>query len=212
MRASQFIPAAILVAALVPACGGSNPLSPKEQSVRVELRGYSVLPPPGVGWYVGSRSPEAVVFTKDTGTNVRTFIAMAEVRPAGATYDSPSDYLAAKQRQIEQADSNRYRVLEQAAALDSRLGDFCVRYQIRVEDRGAESEGTPEQQAAAFARWLTERPPILDAHGYRCLHPNAPQYEVDVSYSQRAKAEQHDASLAREGEAFTASLQFAPLK
>jgi hypothetical protein len=212
MRVSLITVAAALGLVAFSGCAGSKPLTPKEQGIRVEQHGYSVLPPPGIGWYVGSRSPETVVFTKDTGTDTRTFIAVATIGPAAAVYDSPSSYLATKQRQIEQMDSSRYRVLEQAAALDSRLGDFCVRYQIRAEDRGAESEGTPEQQATAFARWLIERPPILDVHGYRCLHPNAPQYELDVSYSQRGKAEEHDSSLAREGEAFVASVQFAPLQ
>ena len=120
--------------------------------------------------------------------------------------------LITDQRKIEETDSNRYRILEQAAALDNRLGELCVRYQIRAEDRGAESEGTPEQQAAAFARWLTERPPVMDIHGYRCIHPNAPQYEVEVSYSQRGKAERLDESLSSEGEAFVGSFHFVPLK
>jgi hypothetical protein len=193
-------------------CGGSKPLSAKDQSTRVEQRGYSILPPPGAGWYLAARSPEVVTFTKDTGTPARTFRAIAEIRPADAPYDSPSNYLAARQREVEQMDSNRYRVTEQAVALDDRLGRFCIRYQIRAEDRGPESEGTPDQQAEAFARWLIERPPILEIHGYRCLHPNAPEYEVEVSYSQRAKAEQLDPSLAGEGNAFATSMEFRPLQ
>jgi hypothetical protein len=210
---SCFFPLSLVLAAcLCTACGGAKLLSPKDQSTRVEQNGYSVLPPPGIGWYLATRSDTAVVFTKDTATPGRTFVAIAEIRPAAAAYDSPSNYLAARQREVEEMDSNRYRVTEQAVALDERLGKFCVRYQIRVEDRGAESEGTPEQQAEAFARWLTERPPILDVRGYRCLHPNAPQYEVEASYSQRAKAELLDSALASEGEAFATSLQFLPLQ
>lgn len=171
-----------------------------------------MLPPPGNGWYVGDRTPESVSYRKDTGTPERSFIATAAIRPMPDTNESPRDYLAAKQREIEQLDSARYRVLEQAAALDNRVGEFCVRYQIRAEDRGKESVGTPEQQAAASARWLTERPPVLDMHGVRCLHPNAPHYEVEAAYSQRGKGDVLDASLAAEGEAFVGSLHFAPLK
>ena len=211
MNARRVVVALAIAAVWFSSCAGRRPLTPEQQSSRVVLHGYSVLPPPGSSWYAADRTSETIVFTKDLGSPARTFVAMAEIKSTTTTYLTPQNYLAAKKQEMEEG-SPRYRVLEREAKLDSRFGDFCVRYRIRAEDRGPEAEGTPEQQATAFVRWLEEEPSVLDVRGYRFLHEEARQYEVDVSYSQRGKADQHDTAVAAEGESFVASLELEALR
>jgi hypothetical protein len=180
------------------------------RSTRFVSRGYSVRPPPGSDWRLALRTPETVAFAKGLDAGEQTFVAMAEIRQVTTAHRTAQDYLAAKRAKIAEA-SSRYRVLEQEVELDPRFGEYCVRYRIRTEDRGSDADTSPEERPRAFAREPGEELPVLDIRGYRFLHRDSPQYEVDVSYSRRGKGDQREESLARHGEAFVAGFQFSPL-
>jgi hypothetical protein len=174
-------------------------------------KGYSVMPPVGGGWQLIARSAESVAFGKNIGGMDDTFVAMTAIKQVATAYPTRQDYLAAKKAEVVKT-ARRYRMLEQEAELDPRFGQFCVRYSARAKDRGPDAEGSPEQQARAAARERSETLPLLEVHGYRFLHRDSPQYEIDISYSTRSRSDQGNAALGREGEAFVASFQFSPLR
>lgn len=181
-----------------------------ERSTQFVSRGYSVRPPPGSDWHLTARTPETVAFAKGLDAGEQTFVARAEITRVTTAHQAAQDYLAAKRAVIAEA-SSRYRVLEQEVELDPRFGEHCVRYRIRAEDRGSDADTSPEERARAFAREPGEGLPVLDIRGYRFLHRDSPQYEIDLSYSRRGKGHQGMETLAREGEAFVAGFAFSPL-
>ncbi|MBI1989249.1 MAG: hypothetical protein HYS65_05870 [Betaproteobacteria bacterium] len=88
----------------------------------------------------------------------------------------------------------RHRVIENRVEMDNAPGRFCVKYHTKAEDRGAPYAGGTALLAETF--------------GVTCLHPENPQLNISVSYTERGNPSETSAEFRAEGERFVRSLKF----
>ena len=200
-----------LIGALTTACVSSATLSPIEDPTkRLEFAGFSILPPRGPQWLSGSvetlpnvenrvvyravffRLPADADARADAGARAGAgsprIVALVLVRDLGEVrFRSPSEFVESM-KTLGARSRQRHRVLTSRASLVSRADATCAAYGYEVEDAGI----------------------ILMVQGIRCLHPQWPNYAIDLSYNQRYPAGGAPIALDAEVEPFLGSLVFTP--
>lgn len=166
---------------------------------RLEFPGFSVQPPPGEGWLILPPKEGQVVFAKEAGSKNHTFATYVVVSrlPEQVRFETPDDFLAYVKSVEAPKNTWRFWILEYyEEVLDTTFAPYCVRYDYKLADRGA---------------FLTEIP-ILDIHGYSCLHPDSKKWLIRVNYSDRSMQGEITKTLREEGEAFIKNFRFTPIK
>jgi hypothetical protein len=188
-----------------------------EEGERIQLAGFSVVAPQGADWIEGPRLPEpdprrfdvqwrlqfrkAIPQIPGKGPHVAfTMVGTALVPDSdkAAIASDERSYLRSQMDRMVELDkasaSNRMTLTSQKAALDRSLGYACFRYDGTMEDRGvAGFEGS------VFT---------IDARTLTCIDPGH-RFFVMMTYTQRTPPGAPPAEIAREGERFFRSLQFA---
>ncbi len=173
----------------------ATPVTNREQPY--QLNGYSVLPPPGSGWFEMKKDRDFVYFGKRLSSPTHSFIAIALSAPVGESFASAEMFHEHVARQLaENSGDARSRVSVAAVALDAEAGPFCVRYRTTADDSGA---------ANARGRTL-----LVETVGLSCLHTARPDLAVDISYTERGLPGETGTRLRDEGESFIRSLKFTP--
>ena len=161
------------------------------------MDGYSITPPRGQGWFEMKRDREYVYFGKRLSSPTQSMIAVAmsaTVIDAIENVDAFRDYVV---RQFTEKPADwRSKILIAEAAVDPAAGPFCVRYQMRTEDRGAANAGG--------------RALLAETNGVSCLHPERKTLAIDVSYTERGLPAETGTALRNEGEQFVRGLKFLP--
>jgi len=172
--------------------------APVEQPAqRFNDAGFSVVPPPGNGWY-GMRIGGMISFGKAFSAT-HTFASDIAVIRVTHQFAHPEDFMQfIEQSKLQDTNPNRFTLLINDYVLDPKVGPYCVKYHQRVEDH--HSPVAPGQTL------------ILDDFGVTCLHPDDPHRAVQVEYSERSLSGDITSSVFAEGEAFLSSLQFVPLE
>jgi hypothetical protein len=159
------------------------------------LDGYSVLPPRGSGWFEMKRDRASAYFGKRLSSLTHSFIAVAMSSSIVDTFQSIDGFRDYVTTQLEGTTGDqRNKVLQVVVATDTAPGSFCVRYQIKTEDRGA---------ANAPGRAL-----LAESFGISCLHPDRRDLAIDISYTERGLPAETGTLLRNEGESFIRSLRF----
>ena len=163
-------------------------------NVAYELEGYSILPPQGKDWFELKRDPQTVFFGKKIASRTHAFIATAMSAPISDKFETPEAFREYISRVLPLRGDGRHRVIENRVEMDNALGRFCVKYHTKAEDRGA-----------PYAQGITL---LAETFGVTCLHPENPQLNISVSYTERGNPAETSAELRAEGERFVRSLKF----
>jgi YVTN family beta-propeller protein len=199
----------LLVASLLATgCGGAAAkveLTPVERvGQRVQLEGFSIVPPQGEHWFVAPSLPKDEVwrsvaaYVKQTdddtpGNIIWATVAVANLETAFQSREQLLEsIIRARHTELRAA---RFRLHEFRSAPAATPG--CYRYEAVTEDRG-----------------VTQHPGVVFLLSLRhliCLHPDSPTLAVNVAYSVRRQVGRPAVSLESEGEPFIGSLKFAAL-
>jgi hypothetical protein len=158
---------------------------------------FTLLPPKGRDWFEMKRDRRYVYFGKRLVSPTHSFIAVALSSPVSETFENAGafrDYVITQL--AENSGDQRNIVVLVATEIDASSGPFCVRYQLKTEDRGA-----------AHAKGKTL---LAETIGVSCLHPDQKAIAVDVSYTERGLPAETGTLLRDEGEYFVRSLRFTP--
>lgn len=173
---------------------GAEPV--RQPAQRFDDAGFSVVPPPGDGWY-GMRIGGMITFGK-AFSPTHTFATSIAVIRVKEQFASPQDFLHfVDESKSKGTNSQRFTILVNDFALDPAVGSDCVRYHRKAEDHGS---------PVAPSKTL-----ILDVFGIACLHPDDPHRAVDIEYSERSLDGNVTSSVYAEGQAFLSSLRFVPI-
>ena len=190
----------VTLAILVSGCASAPSIPPGAEPVRQPAQrfndaGFSVVPPPGDGWY-GMRMDGMITFGK-AFSPMHTFAASIAVIRVKNQFASPQDFLHfVDNAKSKGTNSQRFTVLVSDFALDPAVGPDCVKYHREAQDH---------ESPVAHGKTL-----ILNVFGITCLHPDDPHRAVDIEYSERSVAGNVTSSVYAEGQAFLSSLQFVP--
>jgi len=198
----------VLLALIGCATPGFTPV--QDQTVRIEAYGFSILPPPGPGWYRGTdvhlRGSDAIMFMKQGGSTTTHTIVASVIRHKGFTpapfefaeyATNPEVFAAYDKAGAQQANppGSRMRFLEHSVVPDAQFG-YCTRGHAKFEDHGS----SVAPQVLIQEDWY-----------YSCLHPNSSQVIIQIMFSERGLPGESDPSLTNVREQFFKSLQFRPL-
>lgn len=177
------------------------PITDSQQ--RLEFQRFSILPPQGPDWFNDMGSLPAgleyrsakIWFVKipSTASKTHTIFAMARSGSVEEKVENREEYLR-KLGKIMFVSTERNQLVNSKTSLDQSLKTDCLRYDLEFEDRGV-----PGHEGSPF---------LMDTHGYLCLHPNLPNYVVEVSYSQRRLPSEPPIRLESEAEPYLHSLVF----
>jgi hypothetical protein len=201
--------AGLLAAACTPVTappGIPRPATPvTNPAERVRLDGFSIAPPPGADWYLSSeaRGPRDVVFYKRVGGappshTLYLRAVAAELRTPVANATALRGVLA-RDFERERRDAGRTMPMRSRAAVDTSLGQECVRSETIYEERDNPGLGGVL---------------VLVQSSLVCLHPAAPKRVIILVLSERwaqGDASRVDAALRQEVETFFRSVEFTPL-
>ena len=175
----------------------------QDGAAALEFRGFRLAPLPAPEWTTLERNAASALFGRHTAAATHTFVAivMSDTIPekdlplwnsVGAYFDF--------MRKLKPAslDPSRHTLLEQEYSPPLDKAPTCMRYRLRVEDRGA-----PQARGVALSMTIA---------GVSCTHPEALRTLIDVSYSERGGPAPESARMREEAERIVDSLQFTPLR
>lgn len=192
-----------MIAGAVAGCVLSSSLVPIEDPTkRLQFPGFSILPPRGPQWMMGSASmlPDdekgvvyrAVFFRtpassdRAAGGGAPKIWALARVL-GDVRFRSPGEFVESM-KTLGARTRQRHRVLASRASLVPRADATCAAYDYEVEDAGV----------------------VIAVRGVRCLHPQWPSYAIDLSYVQRLPAGAPSVVADAEVAPFLGGLAFTP--
>ncbi|MBI5048757.1 MAG: ankyrin repeat domain-containing protein [Deltaproteobacteria bacterium] len=164
---------------------------------RLELQGFSFLPPTGENWFIVSPShpshpvetllpavAQGLVIAKKhrespptRPEDAQTIFAFVATAPRFNELTlNPTEYLQNKAQEREkqykeETKTGRFRPVDFKASIDSSLGTNCLRIDSIIEDHGV-----PQFPGSVF---------IISDHRFLCPHPDFPILTVTIGYSQR---------------------------
>lgn len=165
-----------------------------DQTTPLALFGFSIVPPPGDGWYIARQWDAVVLFKKDAGAQNYETSAWAGPLPVLIDFSSPEEFLAyIRDTHKKEWTEGHIRLLEHAEDLDETRGPYCASYSLQGEE----------------GRFFRKR--TVAARGVYCMHPDAPSVLIHVGYAQRARLGTSIPLFAPEASAFVDGLSFRPV-
>ncbi len=195
--------------------GNPNP------NARIDLGGFSILPPQGEHWIEEPFPPKSlggdwalrVLFVKvlpqpqpEQGMQsaiaaVQTMTLSPQLRQLLQDQQNRQKYLRAlantlvEQAKVEaESQPQKFRVISEKAEPDYAIGYDCIRW-----DHAGEVLAVPNFEGKPF---------LLESHVYQCLDPSHSML-VQLGYSQRTPRALKPVDITSEGEGFLKSLRFA---
>jgi len=158
---------------------------------RHQYHGFSVRPPIGSGWFVrvSEQGHDRATYRHTLTTKTHTFVADVSLMQMDTS-------LSTEEALVPHgfANAERYQVLENSHELDHSRKTTCIRYSIRLKDKGA-----PNAPPGS--------PLVLIDRGLVCAHPTIPGRAVRASYSERGLEEELDPRLWSDFEEFLGGVQ-----
>ncbi len=200
----------LLTSATVIGCAAPEYAPVADPTARVEGPGFSVLPPPGTGWYqkwVMMGDTRVLSFNRQgsPGSASHTVTATAlrgtVVDPGAvgfAEYASDPEVFAAfikKSTEVNNPPGGRMRALEHTVTPATRHGHCAMEYS-KWEDQGSK---------------VISGPLIQQDWQLACLHPDSTHDIIHLVVSERGHPGETDPSLEAARDAFFDNLQFRPL-
>lgn len=175
----------------------------------IEFQGFSILPPNGENWFISGQNKYKVLFVKrldsqSSATNTKAYGLEAQVRtffvsPQLKTHKEILEHIDAEKK--KNVNAGERLLTFNSSSMNGSLGSDCLKYDWKLEDRGV-----PVIGRAAIEVFIREE------HGFTCLHPNYPQYVVELAYGQRYLEGKQLSIPGVEVESFLKSLKFNRLE
>lgn len=167
---------------------------------RISTLGFSVLPPPGRGWYERVNR-DSLYYVKKMDSDTYSIASRATELHFTEEFPGINDFLAhVKERKRISVDPSLIRNVRLFFDV-SETSKSCIRYRQRYEDH--RSEGSHELSAQSFTN--------VSNTGLICVHPDNDRLGIDLFYQERKASGKSAQSFASEGESFLASLSFLSL-
>lgn len=164
---------------------------------RVNLPGFSILPPKGPEWGV-QHFKHAIIFSKMGSSKSHTISASAVSWLVMRNFENMSEFLEWSREMREKIDeSNKYTIIEHVENIDETLGPYCVRYAMKRENHDP-----PNKQRVI----------VDEIIGFSCMHPDAPSVFVDIQYMESDESSAKQPKDFEIGEQFVRSLIFEPFE
>jgi hypothetical protein len=199
----------------------------QDSVARIYLPGFSILPPTGMNWSQHSE-PEKGIFLfgklkyADQGREkVHSFVLLARWM---SLEFPPEAYLNDQQLVDRLRESLRAEVRPEW--LKSLEASIDIEKETIIEAPKDQDTSRPIQRMTIKHRCIRYRmqqldedrfskPPqpvlTIESRGKRCLHPLYPQYVIGISYSQRSRGGDWDASFDSEADRFLQSPEIEPV-
>ena len=110
----------------------------KDSSIPFQRPYYSVLPPQGDNWYY-ARGENAgsfnLTFGKQSSSGTHTIAGLISELHSSVDFDNPNEFLnfVIKMRDMDM-DPRRYNIIDYSISLDSKFGQYCIKYYYIIED------------------------------------------------------------------------------
>ena len=170
--------AAAAIAVLLTGCDPNRIAD--DLSERVEMDGYSFLPPVDPGWLIASRSTEKITLLKAGNMEGQSYlIEGGHVALDGlAESDGLLDFTEMTHRNV--FPQPRFRIREHDMSDRQISGADCAMSHVVAEDR---DPGTGSNVVTAV---------LIDAVGTICIHPSRPDLGIAMIYTHRSFPEDRD--------------------
>jgi len=171
---------------------------------RIQMRGFSIVPPPGSGWAIRKKSSDGIFFF-DIARSKRdhtllAWVELVSLDGLAAASDSPQIFAKSVEASMKTPE-DRFRVLEAEAIPYRAHGTDCL--QIR---RVGEESGNRQFPGVLF---------IETRAGFICRHPRDPRMGVMAAHSERRPSgatSYLDESLRKKVEEFLLTVLFVPIQ
>lgn len=169
---------------------------PVDSSVRInEVKGLSILPPPGQGWTIEHIGETQVVFGKKGISPGASYIVQATLFKLPKMESEQEFVKYISQMKTAQQPVERFEMVKTKYDFNAFQSAYCVKHHEVGEDKKAyKTTGNPYM--------------ILEVIGNTCQHPKNKAIGVDFGYSYRYPWGGRDPQLEEEAEAFLNAVEF----
>lgn len=173
----------------------------KDYNIPFEKEGYSILPPTGENWTY-SDNGQSIIFGKQGDTKFHTYIAevTATYSNDNLNFRNPEDFLEFMKNTAKiGTDPRRFAIQEEEMVLDSKFGQYCVRYYLKAEDRYA-----AERNKTMFM--------VMELYQYHFIHPLNKNILISIGYSERGKLNENSFNFKEVAEKFIKGLKLKEIE
>lgn len=141
------------------------------------------------------KTPQASTAVKKAGGSNHTYAAtVSTLRLDPGLNDGARLAAYLQENRGKETDFARFEILSHSEEPTSHAGRPCSRYSVAARDRGVVPDAALPMNMA----------------GITCIHPEKPDWGVDVGYSERGGSDRFSDDLLALGERFIGSLRFFP--
>lgn len=158
------------------------------------FHGFVVNSPDGLGFYSAYKNELGASFAKKQPEPDHTYVLTVMAARLDAKITNAEELVQYMLQKRNKEIGTRFRIKDFAEEKYLHQAYICSRYLINAEDKGV--------RLFSWVRLLMD--------GITCVHPEQPQFAVDVGFSERAGKGDYNPQFKEVGEKFVKSLRFLP--
>jgi len=161
---------------------------------RINLAGYSFVPPADKQWSMLMMSTYQTVLAAKGNNPKETFVIAAQIIQI-STFTDKDEFLKYVQKgRAAEPQTGRFELIRNSEILDSGRMETCVKHIAVSKDYGAKRGGLYT---------------IFETYGMNCIHPNNPKIDVFIELSRKAPMESQSDELDKIGQELLDSVKFS---
>ena len=165
-----------------------------DPSVRIDIRGASVLPPQEKAWKIVQKNDNQLSLIKGIPQSDSTYSAIVMINEL-PDIESEEQFSEISKKFLAVYDTERFTIKKEEGEISYSRETYCWRYHLIAEDRGAKTR-------------TGEKVMLLEVIGYICQHPKDRKKGINFGYSHRYYPGDEDTEIKNKANEFLDNVTF----
>jgi tetratricopeptide (TPR) repeat protein len=184
----------LLTIVFIPSCHGQRFTEVADPSVRIDIRGVSVLPPQEKAWKIIQKNDNQLSLIKGNPQSDATYAASVIINEL-PDLESKEQFSEISKKLLSEYDTERFTIKKEEGEISYSRETYCWRYHMISEDRAAKTK-------------TGQKVMLLEMIGYICQHPKDRKKGINFSYSHRYYSGDEDPEIKNKANEFLGNVTF----
>jgi tetratricopeptide (TPR) repeat protein len=185
----------LLTIVFIYSCNGQSFREVADPSVRIDIRGASVLPPQGKTWKIIQKNENRLILIKGNPQSDATYTASVMINEL-SDFESEEQFSKEIPKKFLSAyNSDRFTIKKEEGEISRSRENYCWTYHLIVEDRAAKTR-------------TGKKVMLLEIIGYICQHPKDRTKGINMQYSHRYYPGDDDPEVKNKAKEFLDNVTF----
>jgi tetratricopeptide (TPR) repeat protein len=185
----------LLTIVFISSCNGQSFREVADPSVRIDIRGASVLPPQEKAWKIIQKSENRLSLIKGNPQSDATYTASVMINELSDFESEEQFSKEIPKKFLSVYDSDRFTIKKEEGEITRSRENYCWTYHLIVEDRAAKTR-------------TGKKVMLLEIIGYICQHPKDRTKGINMQYSHRYYPGDEDPEIKNKAKEFLDNVTF----